>query len=46
MENCIPNLIEENRIKPGVIRTTKGNVSTMSALRQIVKSGHLLNEEF
>ena len=40
-----PYLIEENRIKPGVIRTTKGNVSTMSALRQIVRSGHLLNEE-
>ena len=40
-----PYLIEENRIKSGVIRTTKGNVNTMSALRQIVRSGHLLNEE-
>ena len=44
MENY-PYLIEENRIKPGVIRTTKGNVNTMSALRQIVRSGYLLNEE-
>ena len=40
-----PYLIEENRIKPGIIRTTKGNVNTMSHLRQIVRSGHLLDLE-
>ena len=40
-----PYLIEENRIKPGIIRTTKGNVNTMSKLRQVVRSGHLLDLE-
>ena len=39
-----PYLIEENRIKPGFIRTTKGNVNSMSGLRQVVKSGELLRE--
>ena len=39
-----PYLIEENRIKPGFIRTTKGNVTFMSGLRQVVKSGELLEE--
>ena len=39
-----PYLIEENRIKPGFIRTTKGNVTSMSGLRQVVKSGELLEE--
>ena len=38
-----PYLIEENRIKPGFIRT-KGNVTSMSGLRQVVKSGELLEE--
>ena len=39
-----PYLIEENRIKPGFIRITKGNVTSMSGLRQVVKSGELLEE--
>ena len=39
-----PYLIEENRIKPGFIRTTKGNVTSMSGLSQVVKSGELLEE--
>ena len=39
-----PYLIEETRIKPGFVRTTKGNVTHMSALRQVVKSGNLLEE--
>ena len=40
-----PYLIEENRIKPGIIRTTKGNVNNMSNLRQIVRSGLLLDQD-
>ena len=39
-----PYLIEGNRIKPGFIRTTKGNVTSMSGLRQVVKSRELLEE--
>ena len=39
-----PFLIEENRIKPGFIRTAKQNVTSMSGLRQVVKSGELLEE--
>ena len=39
-----PYLVEETRLKPGVIRTTKGNVYTLSALRQMVKSGYLLKD--
>ena len=37
-----PYLVEASRIKPGVIRTTKGNVHTLQALKQIIKSGYLL----
>ena len=37
-----PYLVEASRIKPGVIRTTKGNVHTLPALKQIIKSGYLL----
>ena len=37
-----PYLVEATRIKPGVIRTTKGNVYTLPALKQITKSGYLL----
>ena len=37
-----PYLVEETRLKPGVIRTTKGNVLTLPALRQMVKSGYML----
>ena len=40
-----PYLIEETRIKPGFIRTTKGNVTHMSGLRQVIKSGELLEEK-
>ena len=40
-----PYLIEETRIKPGFVRTTKGNVTHMSALRQVIKSGELIDEK-
>ena len=40
-----PYLIEETRIKPGFVRTSKGNVTHMSSLRQIIKSGELLDEK-
>ena len=39
-----PYLVEESRLKPGVIRTTKGNVFTLPALRQMIKSGYLLKD--
>ena len=39
-----PYLVEESRLKPGVIRTTKGNVFTLPALRQMVKSGYMLKD--
>ena len=38
-----PYLIEETRIKPGFVRTTKGNVTHMSSLRQVIKTGELLD---
>ena len=38
-------LIKETRIKPGFVRTTKGNVTHMSALRQIIKTGELIDEK-
>ena len=41
-----PYLVEETRLKPGVIRTTKGNVFTLPALRQMVKSGYMLKDTF
>ena len=34
-----PIIIEESRIKPGLIRTTKGNVSTLSELKQVIRTG-------
>ena len=34
-----PVVIEETRIKPGVVRTTRGNVSTLSELKQIIRTG-------
>ena len=40
-----PYLIEETRIKPGFVRTIKGNVTNMSSLRQIIKTGELLDEK-
>ena len=39
-----PYLVEETRLKQGVIRTTKGNVFTLPALRQMVKSGYMLKD--
>ena len=39
-----PYFVEETRLKPGVIRTTKGNVFTLPALRQMVKSGYMLKD--
>ena len=35
-----PRLIEESRMKPGVIRTTKGNVKTLAALKAVLRSGY------
>ena len=37
-----PYLVEATRLKPAIIRTSKGNVHTLHALRQIVKSGYVL----
>jgi hypothetical protein len=34
-----PQLIEETRIKPGQIRTTQGNVSTLADLKQVIRTG-------
>ena len=39
-----PFLVEETRLKPAIIRTTKGNVHILHALRQIIKSGYVLQE--
>ena len=40
-----PYLIEATRLKPAVVRTTKGNVYTLSALRQVIKGGyHVLQD--
>ena len=35
-----PRLIEESRMKPGVIRTMKGNVKTLAALKAVLCSGY------
>ena len=35
-------LVEAPRLKAAIIRTSKGNVQTLHALRQIVKSGYVL----
>ena len=40
-----PYVIEDSRIKPGFVRTTKGNVTHLSTLRQVVKSGELIDEQ-
>ena len=37
-----PRLIEETRMKPGVIRTTKGNVRTLAKLKAVLRSGSKL----
>jgi hypothetical protein len=34
-----PHFIEETRIKPGIIRTSQGNVSTLAALKQVIRLG-------
>ena len=34
-----PHLIEETRIKPGVVRTTQGNVTTLADLKAVIRSG-------
>ena len=34
-----PHLVEETRLKPGVIQTTKGNVYTLAQLRQVLSTG-------
>ena len=39
------SLIEETRIKPGFVRTTKGNVTHRSAVRQVIKSEELIDEK-
>ena len=35
-----PRLIEESRMKPGVIRTTKGNIKTLAALKTVLCNGY------
>ena len=35
-----PRLIEESRMKPGVIHTTKGNVKTLAALKAVLHTGY------
>ena len=35
-----PRLIEESRMKPGVIQTTNGNVKTLAALKAVLRSGY------
>ena len=37
-----PRLIEETRMKPGVIRTTKGNVRTLADLKAVLRNGYKL----
>ena len=39
-----PYLIEATRLKPAVVRTTKGNVYTLSAMRQVIKGGYVLQD--
>ena len=34
-----PHLVKETRLKPGVIWTTKGNVYTLTQLRQVLSTG-------
>jgi hypothetical protein len=34
-----PMLVEESRIKPGSIRTTRGNVTNLADLKQVIRSG-------
>ena len=34
-----PHLVEETRLKPGAIWTTKGNVYTLAQLRQVLSTG-------
>jgi hypothetical protein len=34
-----PHLIEETRIKPGHVRTTQGNVTTLADLKQVIRAG-------
>ena len=34
-----PHVIEETRLKPGAIWTTKGNVYTLAQLRQVLSTG-------
>ena len=34
-----PHLVEETRLKPGVICPTKGNVYTLTQLRQVLSRG-------
>ena len=39
-----PYLIEATRLKPAVVRTTRGNVYTLSALRQVIKGSYVLQD--
>jgi hypothetical protein len=34
-----PHLIEETRMKPGIIRTSEGNVSTLAELKHVIRLG-------
>jgi len=40
-----PHLIEETRLKPGHIRTSAGNVSTLADLKQVLRTGLAITEK-
>jgi hypothetical protein len=40
----VPYLIEETRLKPGFIQTTKGSVKTLAALKQVLRAGLQLTD--
>ena len=40
-----PFLIEETRIKPGVIRSSKGPITTLAGLRQLIKEGYVIKDD-
>jgi hypothetical protein len=40
----VPYLVEETRLKPGFIQTTKGNVKTLAALKEVLRAGLTLTD--
>ena len=35
----LPLVVEDTRLKAGIVRTSRGNVTTLSQLKQVVRSG-------